>query len=735
MPISRETVIQGFKILLGRDPSDLSDSVSEEGIRQLMLLPSEKALAETIFQSHEFKARKSFDHLLTLKDQMTRPPGASVTRFLYFGNCQSVEIGRLCQLMIPGLQIETYILDGATMGRIEGGHFTESIDKADLIFIHDDVNAPYVDKFQYLFPSKSERIRAIPTIVFKGFQPDNEYVYYGSGHLRSGPVSGYQSALAFWGWKHSLQQDEILNLFREDVYEHLGYLDCFETSRQHLLGRGREIGFPMEDLYQRWLGRGCFMHTINHPKLFVLADIAREILLKEGLQCIPDVEAYLADYLMTHGSWPVYPEIGRKLGVNGSYHFHLPGVHPSLMSLENFVKASLAEYSKYAKEDLDCPLLASEGFQTLGDFLSERPQRFTVGLSENSNPYKGLPDTSFWKRGVASISRGEVDPVISPRFGVGKDDLVATAGSCFAQHIAKRLSGEGFNYYVPEDGASLPAEERTERNYGVFSCRYGNIYTTRQLVQLFDRSMGRFVPKEGGWKRPDGRYVDPFRPQIEPAGFESEEAMLQSRSEHLERVKEMFTKLDILVFTLGLTESWDSMEDGAVFPLAPGVAGGALHPDRHRFHNMTAKEAADDLELFLLKLQAVNSKARVILTVSPVPLIATYENRHVLVSNMHSKSILRTVAGEMASRYPQCDYFPSYEIITGQHAGNDYLEEDLRSVRSEGVNHVMRVFLKHYAGNQYAAQVDHKVIVRAAEQKAAIERINAVICDEEALSN
>jgi hypothetical protein len=244
--------------------------------------------------------------------------------------------------------------------------------------------------------------------------------------------------------------------------------------------------------------------------------------------------------------------------------------------------------------------------------------------------------------------------------------------------------------------------------------------------------MGRFTPKDNVWQRAGGRYVDPFRPQIDPAGFDSVEAVENSRNKHLDCVKEMFEKLDILVFTLGLTESWESLEDGSIYPLAPGVAGGVMDPSIHRFRNFTAKEVADDLELFLLKLQSVNPKARVILTVSPVPLIATYENRHVLVSNTHSKAVLRTVAGETATRYEHCDYFPSYEIITGQHVGNGYLEDDLRSVRPEGVDHVMRVFLKHYAGKEV---VEHQESQREKEQKAAIERINDVICDEEAIDS
>lgn len=68
------------------------------------------------------------------------------------------------------------------------------------------------------------------------------------------------------------------------------------------------------------------------------------------------------------------------------------------------------------------------------------------------NPYKGLPDHQFWRRSVAGIEPFLFDPVVRTRFVIGKQHQVATAGSCFAQHISHRLAINGFNYFVTEAG-------------------------------------------------------------------------------------------------------------------------------------------------------------------------------------------------------------------------------------------------------------------------------------------
>ena len=101
----------------------------------------------------------------------------------------------------------------------------------------------------------------------------------------------------------------------------------------------------------------------------------------------------------------------------------------------------------------------------------------------------------------------------------------------------------------------------------------------------------------------------------------------------------------------------------------------------------------------IARLAAINPQCRVILTISPIPLIATFEPRHALVATTYSKSVLRVVADEMWRKYDHVDYFPSYEIVTGSYSRGAYFEDDLRQVTDAGVAHVMRTFMRHYARN------------------------------------
>jgi hypothetical protein len=84
------------------------------------------------------------------------------------------------------------------------------------------------------------------------------------------------------------------------------------------------------------------------------------------------------------------------------------------------------------------------------------------------------------------------------------------------------------------------------------------------------------------------------------------------------------------------------------------------------------------------------------LTVSPVPLTATYTDEHVLVATTHSKAILRAAASAVVTEFANVYYFPAYEIITGNFSRGRYFEDNLRTIAPEGVAHVMRVFEAAY---------------------------------------
>lgn len=344
-----------------------------------------------------------------------------------------------------------------------------------------------------------------------------------------------------------------------------------------------------------------------------------------------------------------------------------------------------------------------------------------------TNPYRSLPDQCFWSRSVSWIAPGQLDPMSDGAFRITPHMKVATMGSCFAQHIARHLARSGLNYFVAEQAPKgMSADAAAARQYGLFSARYGNVYTVRQAVQMFDRAFGAFHPKEDVWARGEV-FVDPFRPLIEPDGFASPEAVRMAADEHLAQVRRVFSEADVIVFTLGLTEGWRSLEDGAVFAAAPGVSGGSFDPARHEKVNFSSREVCDDLQALCDRIKDVNPGARVLLTVSPVPLIATHQDdKHVLDATSYSKAVLRVAAGEIAQANLQVSYFPSYEIITSTHSRGAYFEPDLRGVREVGVAHVMRVFSRHFLDDATARPAPLLTLVPATGEQD-------IVCDEEVI--
>ena len=130
------------------------------------------------------------------------------------------------------------------------------------------------------------------------------------------------------------------------------------------------------------------------------------------------------------------------------------------------------------------------------------------------NPYRGLPDTSFWSRAVSFPQHGQIDPVSNSRI-ISPREKVATMGSCFAQHLARQIEASGLNYFVAERApAGMSPQLAAANNYGTFSARYGNVYTVRQALQLFDMAFEDFQPVDIVWSAKGG-YVDAFRPRID----------------------------------------------------------------------------------------------------------------------------------------------------------------------------------------------------------------------------
>lgn len=752
MAVNEEAVKWAFKFFLDRSPS-------EDAIRVHMKFSDENLLAKALVQSKEFALKNPFDLSLnsSLEEKKDAEQWASSSkmRIVIVGNCQVSGIGNLMRAMSGDVATMSFLRTESFITSLQNGTFDiKPFIESDLILTHPEND--WIKHLEQRIPNIGTKVKFIPTIIFSAFHPDSVQVEHQNKSVTSA-FGLFGSSLAFYGWRMGLSREKTISLFTGDVYEALGFFNYWDSSIESLVKAWDFSGLSLTDQIARWSKQGCWMHSIIHPKLFVLADVAHAALAREGIHAIPNVEYYLRDDLADHLCWPVYPEIGAVLGISDlpppffkkAEKLCSSNAPQVMVGLEEFVHYFFNIYDKYEKAHLYCGRMDSTAYQGLDKFLKNKQlpkpgkvivptsSNLTVSMKSGNNPYQGLADHQFWRRAMEQLKMIDVDPVIRSSFTLNRMDKVATAGSCFAQHISRTLQKQGFNYYVSEKGdVSLTTEEAQRRNFSVFSARFGNLYSARQLVQLFDRAYGTYSPVDEYWLRSDGKYVDPFRPQVEPDGFSTIADLESDRAEHFSAIREMFENLDVFVFTLGLTEAWRSRIDGAVFPLAPGVVAGTMDPSLYEFVNFGVADVVTDMQSFIKRLLKVNSKARMLVTVSPVPLIATYEDRHVLVSTTYSKSVLRAAAEEICLHNAMCEYFPSYEIITGNYTKGEYFESDLRSVKPEGVEHVMRLFLQHYSSETiHNNRKSNDVVVDAfaSELRKENSKTSGIICDEEAL--
>ncbi len=136
-----------------------------------------------------------------------------------------------------------------------------------------------------------------------------------------------------------------------------------------------------------------------------------------------------------------------------------------------------------------------------------------------THPYVNALPHQRWRKAMVEPAPGAIDPMVSAPWRIAPSDRIATAGSCFAQHLVRRLRSAGLQPFDTEPAHPMLSPETAEAfGYGLFGARYGSIYTARQLLQLFRRAYGTFTPLDDAWTGEAGALFDPFRPTIQPVG-------------------------------------------------------------------------------------------------------------------------------------------------------------------------------------------------------------------------
>ncbi len=198
-----------------------------------------------------------------------------------------------------------------------------------------------------------------PTMLFNGFQPDCIYLRL-DGQFVTGALFHMHSAIIAAGFSLGLSQKRVLRLFNALTYEALGYFDAFAQARAFMLSSFSAAGFDLRPYVKDWRRtEGCFMYTLNHPHICVLARLAHMIGVRTQLvdpeTPVPDdVPDVLSDSLR----WPVYPELAARLGVPVRDIVFKPPVKPSMpaadrdLTLQALIAREYEHYDIVGKADI-----------------------------------------------------------------------------------------------------------------------------------------------------------------------------------------------------------------------------------------------------------------------------------------------------------------------------------------------------------------------------------------------
>lgn len=263
---------------------------------------------------------------------------------------------------------------------------------------------------------------------------------------------------------------------------------------------------------------------------------------------------------------------------------------------------------------------------------------------------------------------------------VDRTTPIGSAGSCFATEIALRLRAGGFNYVVtetPPDGVIR------------FPARWGLIFNTPSLRQLVEKAYGVRETPRILWETDgqDGETVfkDPFREHVH---FTSVEEYEEDYDRHVEAARRALDSCEVFVLTLGVNEVWRLESDGSVLARVPwGVGSSLVRPEV-----LSVEQNVAELQSMLDTWRSHNPNIRIIVTVSPVPLTATFrgDEQHVITATCQSKSVLRVAADRFAAANDGVDYFPSFETV--MYCSGDPWRPDFRHVTRPTVSRVMRLF-------------------------------------------
>jgi hypothetical protein len=320
-----------------------------------------------------------------------------------------------------------------------------------------------------------------------------------------------------------------------------------------------------------------------------------------------------------------------------------------------------------------------------------RQNRASRWYKKGVDPNDLTGEYAFQRLRKTWLPRTWFTPQIEPKFKLRPEDKFYAIGSCFArglEHvlIRRRVAVES----AAPEFARLQPVNKDVTGLG-FTNKYNTFSILNELRWAFDPEA--VFPVESIVQVTESTWFDPHtNPTLEPVGFEE----TLERRLLMQTVTKRIINCRAVIITLGLAEVWRDLQADVYINRTPSFPLLKSHPDRYEFHLTSFAENWANLEaIYALLSHFGHPDSRIVITVSPVPMMATFSTMDVVVANTYAKSLLRAVAQEWATAHDNVDYFPSYEIVQNSDRAAVW-ESDLRHVRGAGTQHIMELFLRSY---------------------------------------
>jgi len=160
---------------------------------------------------------------------------------------------------------------------------------------------------------------------------------------------------------------------------------------------------------------------------------------------------------------------------------------------------------------------------------------------------------------------------------------------------------------------------------------------------------------------------------------------------------------DVFILTLGVAPAFFDRVTGDFVLPRPSALNSRVLAEKYQFRTTSVKENVENVLYLIEFFRRISPDIKIVVTVSPVPLLASFEYESAVQADCLSKSTMRLVAHEVVnnSNISNILYWPSFEVFrwAGSNASNYYAADDGAAwhVSEEKVAGTIRAFVDMFS--------------------------------------